>query len=587
MLFLLLLPFIIKGQQRYVVLSYGLEQGKIKSYVFEKNKAYDSITILNKSLVQVSQLRSMGYAFSNLDSIRFTKEYCKLYFHLGNRMKLNMVKPDDDTKYLLEVSGANIKDSYLPDSLKLKSQTETVLNYLNNIGHPFASVQFQDIKIKEEVVDASLKINRGKYIAFDSLNIIGRYNLNKKYLENYLEIKPGKPYEHTKVIAMSKRLNDIPFLSMDSLPTVSFVNEKAIVNLVLKNRTASRFDFIFGVLPTTELGAKKYKLNFDLNAELNNKLGQGENISLKFQQLKSNDLNILVAANYPYFLGSQFGFDGSFELQQNRNLSTDASGLLGVQYIFSGNNILKLSWNNKSSNLINIDINAIKNTGKLPAQLDYKYNGALVSLLYRKLDYRFNPRKGFEVNSRVNLGLRKVVKNFQITEIKSDIVDFSKAYDSLALAKFQATINLELNKYFPVQNWATLRTAFLSGVRYTDGNTLSNEAYRIGGNKLMRGFDELSIIADRYFLFTSEFRIILEKNSFLSLPFIDLGRSRILKDGLASWRTTIGVGMGFNFSTRAGIFNFSFAAGNNLAEKKFSSPDFGNTKIHFGYLNLF
>ncbi len=577
------MAFLLRAQQRYTVLSYGLNDPESKVFPFKKNQLYDSLDIVNKSLVFVSELRSRGYAFANIDTLKFSGTQSNINFYLGKKLPFGTLDIDPSTKEVLAVSGLSFKNAHLPDSLKLQANATQVLNYLNNQGHPFASMQFSNIKIMEDKVDATMHIKRGKYIVFDSIHIIGRYNLNKKYLHNYLEIFPGKRYEHDKILALSRKMNDLPFIQSDSLPSVSFVNDKAIVNLYLKNKTASRFDFIIGVLPVQEAGANKLKLIYDVSGEFINKFSQGESFQFKFQKLKGDDLQAFVGVNYPYILGSQFGFDGSFDLFQNNGLSSDASSLLGVQYIFTGNNILKFAWNNKTSRLSNINIESIKANGKLPVQLDFTYNGAAFSLLYRKFDYRFNPTKGYEINVRVNGGSRSIIKNVAITEIEDDRIDFTKAYDSLATSKFQATLNLEANKYFPIKRWATVKVGINSGLRYNDGIVLQNEAYRIGGNRLMRGFDELSITSDRYAIVTTEFRILLEKNSFLSLPFIDIGRVHRIVSGVGEWKNAIGMGMGFNFSTRAGIFNFSFAAGNNFA----GAPDFGNTKIHFGYLNLF
>jgi len=110
-----------------------------------------------------------------------------------------------------------------------------------------------------------------------------------------------------------------------------------------------------------------------------------------------------------------------------------------------------------------------------------------------------------------------------------------------------------------------------------------NELFRIGGNRLLRGFDEQSILTDFYAIATAEFRVILDQNSFLSFPFIDYGRVNSLRDGNRSWENTIGAGIGLNFATGAGIFNVSFAIG-----RRDDVPvDFSNAKIHFGYVSLF
>jgi hemolysin activation/secretion protein len=112
---------------------------------------------------------------------------------------------------------------------------------------------------------------------------------------------------------------------------------------------------------------------------------------------------------------------------------------------------------------------------------------------------------------------------------------------------------------------------------------LENELYRIGGNRLLRGFDELSILTDYYAVLTSEFRLLLNTDSYLSFPFIDFSRMRTFVEGEPIIDNAYGIGLGLNFSTKSGIFNISFAAGSRLQ----NPIDFNNTKVHFGYVNLF
>ena len=120
-------------------------------------------------------------------------------------------------------------------------------------------------------------------------------------------------------------------------------------------------------------------------------------------------------------------------------------------------------------------------------------------------------------------------------------------------------------------------------MQYNAKQLFDNELHRIGGNRLLRGFDEQSILTDKYLVSTAEFRLLLDRNSYISFPFIDYGITHV-KDGEEQiWDSAISFGMGINFATPAGIFNVSFAAG-----KRLGNPlDFGNTKLHFGYVSLF
>ena len=109
-----------------------------------------------------------------------------------------------------------------------------------------------------------------------------------------------------------------------------------------------------------------------------------------------------------------------------------------------------------------------------------------------------------------------------------------------------------------------------------------NELLRIGGLKILRGFDEESINTSSYSIFTLEYRFLLDRNSYFAL-FSDGGyyESKDVENSFSD--TPLGIGAGINFETKAGIFSFNYAVG-----RQFDNPiEFRAAKIHFGFVNLF
>ena len=106
--------------------------------------------------------------------------------------------------------------------------------------------------------------------------------------------------------------------------------------------------------------------------------------------------------------------------------------------------------------------------------------------------------------------------------------------------------------------------------------------YRIGGYRLLRGFDEEAIYTPFYSIFTSEFRLLLSQNSYFNV-FTDIGLVEDETKGAQSIDVPIGFGIGLALETRGGIFSLSYALGKNLDNK----IEFRNGKIHFGFISLF
>jgi outer membrane protein assembly factor BamA len=111
---------------------------------------------------------------------------------------------------------------------------------------------------------------------------------------------------------------------------------------------------------------------------------------------------------------------------------------------------------------------------------------------------------------------------------------------------------------------------------------LENEKYRIGGYRMLRGFDEEAIYTPFYSIFTTEFRLLLSQNSYFNL-FTDVGIVEDEQKGAGNIDVPVGFGIGVALETRGGIFSLSYALGRNLDNK----IQVRNGKIHFGFVSLF
>lgn len=562
-----------------------LPAGEQKISLLDITSPTDSLSILQEIQNIRSQGMTQGYSLISVDSLVWRTDECHIYWYLGDKYEVVNLDLDEDTRQIVALSGLeNFKWSgKTVDSVLVQSYMSKVILYLSRHGYPFATTGLSNIDFDRGKISASLGVDKGPLITYDEIEVTGDVKIAKAYIEKYTEITPGAAYNHNKVLNLKKNINSLQFLEFGNDPQVKFVNRKARILMPLKERKASRFDFIIGVLPTIEDGRRVWNVNGEFSADFVNKLGRGELFSLELKRLEVNDQLFRSRFAYPYLFNSSFGVDASFELKNNRNISIDLNSEVGGQYIINGNSYLKLTWNYKSSGLVGLDTARLLQLKELPTNLDFNFRGGGIEYLRRALDYRFNPRKGNEAIFRMNLGLRRIVRNRGLEAASTDDVDFVALYNNLKLSNLQMEFSGEVNQYFPVSTFGALKTSVRSKYIFNDGELLINELYRIGGNRIMRGFDELSFQTDLYAVMSAEMRIILDQNSYLSFPFIDVGRIRTRVERETSMETAIGLGLGMNFATPAGIFNVSFAAG-GLAG---TGIDFANTKIHFGYVSIF
>lgn len=547
----------------------------ITNLVLDSSRVYSSVKDM------IIKLHASGSLYAQTDTIMCKMDSCVAYIYKGHNYKIGSVLMTNEQKSIIEASGLNrvqLSEKKI-DSTILYYYLKSLINHEINNGYPFASVRFDSVRFENDKLHTSLILDRGRKVLFDSIVVEGRLRLHSKYMRRLLDIYEGEEYAHEKVTRAGKRISGLPFAQQRYAPYVRFINDKASIIISPDPKPASRFDFLIGVLPQVVNGVRKWNITGDFTAELNNVLDQGEYTFFQFKRLKTENLELLVKSNIPYLAGLPVGSHIDFRLFKNSNRNLDLFFDGGAQYLFGGFNHMKLYASYRSSVLLEVDTDLIKRTGRLPQLLDIVYTGVGSGISLRDLDYRFNPSSGYE--SQVNLvaGTKSILKNRQIVDIEG----FEKSYDSLRLKTLQLELDFFGAYYVPVKKWAAIKTGITGALRYNQQSLRSNELMRIGGNKTLRGFDEESIFTDKYVFGTIEFRILFDQNSYLTIPFVDVGWVNMISDGQSVGDFVIGTGMGLNFGTAAGIFNLSFAAGKNV-----NNPlDFSKMKIHFGYVNLF
>ncbi|MEJ7684292.1 MAG: BamA/TamA family outer membrane protein [Segetibacter sp.] len=221
----------------------------------------------------------------------------------------------------------------------------------------------------------------------------------------------------------------------------------------------------------------------------------------------------------------------------------------------------------------------IKASRRLPDIADVSSVNLGVDYDIANTDYRFNPRRGNELSISALAGNKTIRKNTAITQIKDSSFDYNKLYDSIKLKAYQLRLRVKAAQYFKTGKQTVLKTGINAGW-YESPGYFRNELFQIGGYRLLRGFDEESIYANKYVVGTIEYRYLVGLNSNLFV-FSDIGWSSnsIIKQS----NTYLGAGLGLSFETKGGIFNVSYAVG----KRNDVSLDIKQSKIHIGYVSIF
>ncbi len=574
----------INGQPPFQLRIEPLDQD---SFFVEKRMQYqteftDTALIFKELEKAIAQLQNQAYLEASFDSLNWSDSVLVAKLHTGEPYDWAWLENGNVDEVFLARSGfkGRLYQGRPVGGGELQKIRERLLEQAENNGFPFARVWLDSLEFSQKGTErhlgARIFMDKGPLVFFDSLNVKGEVKISKNYLRKYLGIKQGEVYSRKKILKTKDRLRDLPFLKEKNSATVSFRDDQASVQLYLEKKKNSRFDFLLGVLPDNGRPDQKLILTGTFNAEFQNQFGLGERILVAFDRLRPQTQRMEAAFAYPYILDLPFGADLKFNQYRRDSAYTDIVGEVGLQYLFQGGNFLKVFRNSSASNLISVDTTAIRQ-GRFPSHLDVKSNAFGLEASWLQLDYRFNPRQGWSVLLNGSAGIRQIRRNQAILRVAESF------YDTLPGRSFRFVLNGEIERYFPLFQRSAIKVSAHGGAVVSQEPVYQNEQFRLGGNQLMRGFDEESIFATFFTVFTLEYRLLTGQNSWFFL-FGDYGYVEDRRYNTpARYDRPLGFGGGMTFETTAGMFSIGLAVG----KRESSPPDFRNPKVHFGYVSIF
>ncbi len=543
--------------------------------------------ILCNAYVQTlpSLLSSKGYPTASVDSIFEKENSATIHLFLGKQYKWIKLTPEDIEKAAMDESRFREKDyaGKLLNIQQLLTLQQRILDYYEKNGYPFAEIFLDSIRLDEDKMEALLRSRKGPLYHIDSIRVFGKAKISKKFLQHYLGIPNGSPYNKEKLQQVSKKMLELPYLEELQQSDVTMLGTGSILNLYLAPKRSSQANFLIGFLPSAGQTGK-LQLTADVNLNLKNALNSGETILFNWQQLQVKSPRLNLGYVQPYIFNSNFGIDFMFDLFKKDSSFLQINALLGLQYLLSTTQSGKIfvQWQNSFLLGTGVDTNQVKATKQLPPNIDVTAVNIGLDYDWNKTDYRLNPRKGNEIKVTAAVGIKNIKKNNEILNIKDPLFNYASLYDSVKARAYQFRVKLSAAHYFPVGKQATVKTAFNSGV-FISPNIFRNELFQIGGYKLLRGFSEESIYATQYAVLTAEYRYRLALNSFM-FAFADGGWVRNKYQSVNVKNNFIGAGLGLAFETKFGLLNISYAAGKRDDVKLNLRTA---SKIHFGYVNYF
>ena len=534
-----------------------------------------------------------GYWTAGLDSILPLppdSNHFRVYLSLGPRFEASP-----------QIHPGNVPQEFytrperrLGGLVALEKQRLRILQKAENRGYPFAALSTDSLSWNEaeQRLDLAWHWEAGPKVLWSKIVLdstsgggSGGQGLKLKagYFKHYLGIKPGQLYDESRLRRVDKRLRELPFVQIRRPAQVVFLDNQAELYLFLQKRRASRFDILLGFLPGQDPGTGQQRLQFTGNVliDLHNSLNRGENFYLAWRQLQRGISEFQTKLHLPYLFGSPLGVEGDLQIYRRDSTYVDVIGLLGLQYLFDGGSYLKAFWQDLSTNVLQPDTAWVRRNRNLPQILDTKTSFFGLEYRLQRLDYRHNPRRGFEGNWNTAFGLRRLRPHIQILALETPDFSPQSLYDSLGQRGNMLRLQQQLSAYIPIWGDLVLRLhSHTAWIERPNGQLYANELWRLGGSRRLRGFDEEQFQASFFQLFSLETRYLLNENSYAFL-FLDGAQTYnpLTKLRDRPW----GFGAGIVLDTKIGLFGLTYA----LGQARNQALDIRYAKIHFGYVSRF
>lgn len=543
----------------------------------------DTNTLSLFSSTLVKDFRAKGFFGFSVDSLSYKNDTVYASIYIGHPLSQFVIEDvvfqsdsPQSPSFLKSIIGK-------PQQMQsLASIQKHVVSYYENRGYPFCAVSLDSFKLLDGKAFAKLLINPDLKMTYDTIEYIGSTKVRKSFLRSYLGLMPSKKYNEEVFSKVDSRLKLLPFVELTAPSSIVFENEKAKPKLYLKDRKSNQFDLLIGLLPGSS--GQRVLITADIFIHLISPFGMGEEVKVKWQKLQPKTQTLDVHLVYPYLLGIPLGINAKFDLFKVDTSFLNLNGEYGVQYQLGGPDVVKLAYRNRSTIVLFTDTNFIKQTNRLPQNLDVSSNEVMMELNLQRLNYRFNPTSGFQMKFSTSFGIKKIKKSNSIATLFDGNTGstFNRLYDSIQLNTFTTELSFSIDKFWRINRRNTIRTN-AEGAYIFNQLITQNELYRIGGLNSLRGFDDRSILTPYYLMANLEYRFLISRNAFFFMFF----NSAMVKEtrffANKPFDFPFGFGAGSTIETKIGMFALSYAMGTQQ-NQPFT---FRSGKIHFGYINFF
>ena len=531
----------------------------------------DSARIIVAAHQRLHILYEMGYLTAYHQIFYNPNDVTEVHFFTGNIYNMAVLSSGNVSEEILNKIGFDGRAfNQRPFSHhRIVALLNRILDYAENHGYPFASINLDSINIENTKIGAWLNYQSGPLIVFDSLVVEGFEKVSSKYIMTHLGIYRGEPYEEKLIKEIPNKIALLSFVGLSGTPEVEIRQGKCTVYVELAQNKVSKVDGILGVLPNQKDG-KNVLITGQVNLDLHNLFASGKRLALEWQSYDAESQLLNALYFHPNLFRTPLHIQGNFHLLKQDTTFINREFALELSLLSKSSNKIGFRTEFISSRLISTY--GLEGATQLPENNDFNLNYYGLNFQTNRLNDPNLPTRGWMTSLIGSVGQKKIIRNPAVSdELYKDVDENSLQWKVLG----------EIDKYWKLMNNIYFRSKLSGG--YLNGKTLfQSDLFRIGGLRTLRGFVENEFYTSSFGIANLELRAMFSQKTYFIL-FFDQGA--ILQDDEQNQEVDLpfGTGTGFSFSTTAGIFNFVFAMG------KSNSQPFAMeySKIHFGYISRF
>ena len=405
----------------------------------------------------------------------------------------------------------------------LARDLRAAMDYYRERGYPTAVAHFRrfELLVNYREVDFAVAVDAGALVTVRRVDITGNRRTKDAVIRRELRLAPGDPYDLARVRASVRRVYNLKYFEAE--PRFTLADEAAgVMRLAVKER---RTYHVTGALAYEPEGdGSDAALLGDMDVALANLGGTGREVRANYERLTEIQMDAGAEYYEPWIGGVDLFAQPSGKYRERvtyRKLESELS--LGthpaLDLTVAGGGGFDRVWLRDASRKVKV----------------------FAWATYDSRDYFPNPRTGWQLYGRAELGVKEFLDDGFLTRVPRFTWD---GWRFLPTARAQVL---------------ALR---LRAVAFSTGRASWDELDTLGGRGDLRGFREEQFLTDRQALLTAEYRFLAGRDNRLFV-FTDAAYRHRGAPAPADQGYNLGYGVGFRARTPVGTYgvDYGLAAG--------------------------